>query len=56
MQAVKSTIQFDNYFVVDGIGRNGGLALLWKQDLNIHIQSFFKWHINGMVTNQSNGN
>lgn len=56
MEAVKRVIQFDYYFAVDNIGRSCGLALLWKQEINLNIESFIKWHIGGIMTDQLNGN
>lgn len=41
----KSCLNFDGHFVVDPQGRSGGLILLLKDRVNIHIQSFSKGHI-----------
>lgn len=54
MEAIRRTVKFDNYFVVDSIGLCGGLALLWMQKVDVQIQSFSKWHISANFEDQSN--
>ena len=34
-------------------GRNGGIALLWKPETNVHIQSFSWWHIDAVIDSGS---
>ncbi|PON76876.1 hypothetical protein PanWU01x14_031960 [Parasponia andersonii] len=41
---IKFTLGFSNGFAVDGIRRSGGLMLLWKEDWDVSIQSFFTGH------------
>jgi exonuclease III len=36
---------FSGCFVVLSLGRNGGLALLWKDDANVTISNFSQHHI-----------
>lgn len=35
----------NNIFVVLPVGRNGGLLLLWKNDVHIDVLSFFLCHV-----------
>lgn len=36
---------FANGFGVGCFGRGGGLALLWTRDIDVHVQSYNKLHI-----------
>lgn len=38
-------------FIVDCMGRSGGLALLWGDKVHMEIQNFSQCHINGLVKN-----
>ena len=40
MEGIKIKLQFDCCFVVDCVGRGGGLALLWMIDTMIDILSY----------------
>lgn len=42
---VKKNLNFENGFIVVCSGFRGGLALLWKQGLDLDIQSYTNWHI-----------
>ena len=33
-----------------GYGRSGGLALLWRKEINVDVQSFSNRHIDAIVT------
>jgi ribonuclease HI/exonuclease III len=46
---------FESAFVVDSIGRSGGLALMWKGDINVEIQNYSRRHINAIVRTFDNG-
>ncbi len=37
---------FDFVFVVDPVGRSGGLALLWNVEDNLEVYNYSKQHIN----------
>ena len=45
MEWLRSRWRFDKCFTVEGIGRGGGLALLWMEEVNIEVMSFSKYHI-----------
>jgi hypothetical protein len=42
---------FDCTFVVEPIGRSGGLALCWNDADMLEIQNFSRRHINAIVKN-----
>jgi hypothetical protein len=46
---LKIQLGFKSVFVVDSVGKNGGLALLWNDDIVINIQNYSKRHINAVV-------
>ncbi len=37
------------FFVVEPVGRSGGLALLWKEEKEVEIYNFSRRHINAIV-------
>jgi exonuclease III len=37
MDFLRIKLKFDYIFVVDNVGRSGGLMLLWKKDINVEI-------------------
>jgi hypothetical protein len=49
IEFLKMKLGMENMFVVDSVGRSGGLALLWKEDFNLSIQNFSRRHINAVV-------
>lgn len=46
---VKRVTNFDNCFVVDSCGKSGALAMLWKNEIEAQVQSYYKWHISLLV-------
>jgi hypothetical protein len=40
MELVKTKLDFDGLFVVDCIGKSGGLALLWETEVQANIQNY----------------
>jgi exonuclease III len=51
MEWIRVKLGFAGLFVVDPVGRSGGLALLWKEENELEIQNFSRQHINAIVTN-----
>jgi hypothetical protein len=43
-------LSFDFMFVVDSVGRSGGLILLWKYKANVTIQNYSRRHINATTS------
>ena len=42
-------LKFNNLFIVPRKNLGGGLAFLWMNDLNVHIQTFSSRHIDAVV-------
>ena len=55
MEWLRSRWKFDRCFLVDGIGRGGGLAMLWMEDAQVVIQSYSKYHIDVSLGQIGNG-
>jgi exonuclease III len=49
LEGVRIKLGFEGLFVVDPVGRSGGLALLWKEAGCLDIQNFTRQHINAVV-------
>ena len=45
----KRWIQFDGYFTIPANDRGGGLALLWKAETDVWVDSFLNYHIDSIV-------
>ncbi|GLT72046.1 hypothetical protein SLA2020_440170 [Shorea laevis] len=51
IQNLRIKLGMDGAFVVDCVGHSGGLALLWRAEVDITIQNYSRRHINVIVTN-----
>ncbi|KAL9436069.1 hypothetical protein AB3S75_022188 [Citrus x aurantiifolia] len=40
LESIKRKLGFDGLFVVDRVGRSGGLALLWDANTNVFLLSY----------------
>ena len=49
LERVGRWIQFTNLFFVPSINSSGGLALYWKSDLDVDVQSFSNHHIDAFI-------
>jgi hypothetical protein len=49
MEGLRVRLGFEGLFVVDPVGRSGGLALLWKESDTLKIQNYTRRHINVVV-------
>ena len=54
MTRKKFFLGFTNGLVVLNDGNEGGLALLWKKDITVDVQTFGPWHINTEVDGTNN--
>jgi hypothetical protein len=53
MEIIRVKVGFDYAFTVPSVGRSGGLALLWKQEVDVSIRNFSQHHIDAhMESNQ----
>jgi exonuclease III len=46
---IRIKLGFDYSFCVDCVGRSGGLLLLWRNDLNVIIQTYSRRHISAII-------
>ena len=49
MEVLRVKMGFEGMFVVDPVGRSGGLALCWKDKDLVGIQNFSQCHINAII-------
>lgn len=49
LQPIKNKLGYDSMFVVENVGRSGGLALLWKNESEVDIRGFSKHHIDAEI-------
>ena len=50
LKEVQRYIKFDNLFYVERNPRGGeGLALYWKNSIDVHVDSFSKYHIDSII-------
>ena len=50
LKEVQRNIKFDNLFYVERNPRGGGgLALYWKNSIDVHVDSFSKYHIDSII-------
>jgi hypothetical protein len=49
LEKVRCKMGFEGLFVVDPVGRSGGLALLWKEANSLEIFNYSRSHIQAMV-------
>lgn len=50
VEIIKNQNGFDCSFVIDNRGFSGGLALIWKSNLDVELVSYTQWHISMQVT------
>jgi hypothetical protein len=56
MEAIKFKTSYASIFVVDNVGRSGGLALMWSDEVRVDIKNFSRRHISAEVQMETNGN
>lgn len=56
IEDLKYILSFDSCFMVDRIGRGGGLAFLWKKSANCKITNYSQNHIDVEVEDKLHGN
>ncbi|KAG6625017.1 hypothetical protein CIPAW_16G066600 [Carya illinoinensis] len=53
MEKIKYKLGYDNCLAVSSEGRSGGLALLWRNDVNLDIKHYSKNHIHASIQDSS---
>ena len=54
-ERVRVRIGFDNVFVVESVGKSGGLVLPWRNDICVEIHNYSRCHINAVITMEKSG-
>ena len=49
MEIIGRKMQFNNIFVVPCVNMAGGLALLWREEINLDIQTYYDRHIDAII-------
>lgn len=49
LERLRCRLKFENMFIVPRRNLGGGLTQLWKNDLNLHVQTFSPLHIDTIV-------
>jgi hypothetical protein len=49
MEVLRIRMEFEGTFIVDVIGRSGGLVLFWKERNVVEIQNYTRMHISAVV-------
>ena len=49
LQEIKRNIEFDNLFFVEKNNRGGGLALFWKNSIDLSVDSFSPNHVDSII-------
>ena len=49
LKDIKRKLEFDQVFIVPRENRGGGLALFWKNSINITVETFSKNHIDSTI-------
>lgn len=52
LERIRIRLGFDDLFVVEPIGRSGGLALLWKEEMDLELYNYSRYHINAIVKDE----
>ena len=55
MEKVMEKINFVNGLIVPRRGRGGGLALLWKREIDLEIMGYSRSFIDAIITKQDSG-
>ena len=49
MRGVQGELHYDSMLAISCLGRRGGLAMLWNNDLDLHIQTYTQNHIDALI-------
>ena len=50
VEGLASRLGFSSSFGVGSSGRSGGLCLYWKNNINLEIKSFSRYHIDSVIS------
>ena len=49
LKDIKRKLEFDHVFVVPRVNQGGGLALFWKNSIDVTVETFSKNHIDSII-------
>ena len=49
MKQITDDLPYQRVFVIPSVGRSGGLAMIWKEEVNLHIQTYTQNHIDAII-------
>lgn len=49
METIRLKLKFENFFVVNLVGKNGDLTLLWNRDQKVKIIDFSLHHVHARI-------
>ncbi|XP_042961719.1 uncharacterized protein LOC122296220 [Carya illinoinensis] len=49
MEVVRRSLKMDGCFDVESVGMSGGIALLWKEEWEVQVVSYTRWHVSAVV-------
>ncbi|XP_042939567.1 uncharacterized protein LOC122274609 [Carya illinoinensis] len=55
LERLKRRLGMEGCFVVESVGKKGGLALYWRNSEEVEIKSYSTWHINAEVNEEGQG-
>lgn len=55
IEAIKRTLRYEKFLVVDSKGRSGGLAMLWKDDIDVQLSTYSQWPISVLIKDKRRG-
>ncbi|KAG4109656.1 hypothetical protein ERO13_1Z049485v2 [Gossypium hirsutum] len=50
LKRIRTVCRMDGCLAVSSEGKSGGLALLWREGVNVEVQSYSKFHIESVVS------
>lgn len=53
MEKIRCNVKYMGLFTIPRQSKGGGLALLWKSDISVWLDSFLKYHIDAVVNGGS---
>ncbi|XP_042939341.1 uncharacterized protein LOC122274362 [Carya illinoinensis] len=53
IEEVKGSLSFDACISVESRGSSGGLALMWKKNIEVSIYNYSRWHISASISSQT---
>ena len=54
MRWIQADLPYRCTLAIPSIKRRGGLALMWKEEVDLHIQTFSPNHVDALIFNESN--